>query len=217
MRDRIAILCMLLALALIGPLGSPPARRSMWTHPSRPTVLSATTRPTGPAAAGPPSPTGRWEAPRPPRAPRHRPAPEGSYREVLSPQRSGTAGNAIAFKGFSGETATLTGVDQPAILLKNLSWLIVEGLTVHGCAGVGRIEGSNDITIRNNRFAGATARGTTGGLKFVRSARNRILNNTFEEGNDSLVLQESDRNLVQGNAFTSARHSLLSIRAGITT
>lgn len=215
MRDRIAILCMLLALALIGPLGFA-ASATIHVDPSIAADCPVGYDPANRTCGGGTSIAyrtlgGAAAAARPGDTVLLR---EGSYREVLSPQRSGTAGNAIAFKGFPGETATLTGVDQPAILLKNLSWLIVEGLTVTDVPGWGRIEGSNDITIRNNRFAGATARGTTGGLKFVRSARNRILNNTFEEGNDSLVLQESDRNLVQGNAFTSARHSLLSIRCG---
>jgi len=138
----------------------------------------------------------------------------GAFHETLSPARSGAPDNSISFKGYPGETATLSGVNEPAILLKNLSWLVIEGLTVTDALGWGRVEGSNDIILRNNRFSRAIARGTTGGLKFVKSSRNIILNNTFDEGNDSLVLQESDRNVVQGNAFTSARHSLLSIRCG---
>ena len=138
----------------------------------------------------------------------------GAFHETLSPPRSGAFHNYISFKSYPGETAVLTGVNEPAIFLLNRSYLIIEGLVVTDVVGWGRVESSNNIIIRNNRFSGANARGTTGGLKFVKSSYNFIVNNTFEEGNDTLVLQESDRNVVDGNTFTKARHSLLSVRCG---
>ena len=138
----------------------------------------------------------------------------GNFQEILSPPQSGTPGNYITFKSFPGETATLSGVNNPAISLLNRSYLIIEALTVTDVLGWGRIESSSYNIFRNNRFARAAAHGTTGGLKFVKSTFNKVLNNTFDDGNDSLVLQESDRNLLQGNTFTKARHSLLSVRCG---
>ena len=48
----------------------------------------------------------------------------------------------------------------------------------------------------------------------MKSTANRVLGNTFDDGNDSVSIQESDRNLLQGNTFTKARHSLLSVRCG---
>lgn len=138
----------------------------------------------------------------------------GTFHETLSPPRSGEFHNYISFKGYPGETAMLSGVNEPAIFLVNRSYLIIEELTVTDVLGWGRVESSNDIIFRNNRFSMANARGTTGGLKFVKSRYNFIVNNTFDEGNDSLVLQESDRNVVKGNTFTKARHSLLSVRCG---
>jgi len=138
----------------------------------------------------------------------------GTFHEKLSPPRSGASDNVISFKSYPGETATFRGVMEPAIFVLNRSYLIIEGLTVTDVLGWGRIESSNNIVVQNNRFSGATAHGTTGGLKFVKSHSNFIINNSFDEGNDSLVLQESDRNLVAGNTFTKARHSLLSVRCG---
>jgi parallel beta-helix repeat protein len=138
----------------------------------------------------------------------------GNFQEILSPPQSGTPGNYITFKSFPGETATLSGVNNPAISLLNRSYLIIEALTVTDVLGWGRIERSSYNIFRNNRFARAAAHGTTGGLKFVKSTFNKVLNNSFDDGNDSLVLQESDRNLLQGNTFTKARHSLLSVRCG---
>jgi parallel beta-helix repeat protein len=138
----------------------------------------------------------------------------GNFQEALSPPQSGAPGDYITFKSFPGETATLSGVYGPAISLLNRSYLIIEALTVTDVLGWGRIESSSNNIFRNNRFARATAHGTTGGLKFVKSTFNKVLNNAFDDGNDSLVLQESDRNLLQGNTFTKARHSLLSVRCG---
>jgi len=138
----------------------------------------------------------------------------GAFHEALSPPRSGASDAYISFKSYPGETATLSGVNEPAIFLLNRSYLIIEELTVTDVLGWGRVESSNNVIFRNNRFSVANAHGTTGGLKFVKSRFNFILNNTFDEGHDSLVLQESDRNVVHGNTFTKARHSLLSVRCG---
>ena len=138
----------------------------------------------------------------------------GTYQEALIPPRSGAPANPITFRSYPGETATLSNIDEPAILLLNRSYLIVEGLTVTDVLGWGRVESSSYNIVRNNRFAGAIAHGTTGGLKFVKSHFNKVLDNKFDDGNDSLVLQESDRNLVQGNTFNKARHSLVSVRCG---
>ncbi len=114
-----------------------------------------------------------------------------------------------------GETVTFTGIpDEPALLLQGVSYIVVEGLVVTDVQGWGRLEGVTHAVVRNNRFAEAQARGTRGGLKLVRSHLNRILDNRFERGNDNVVIQESDRNVVAGNTFVWGRHSLLSIRCG---
>jgi parallel beta-helix repeat protein len=138
----------------------------------------------------------------------------GTFQETLTPPRSGAPNNYIAFKSYPGETPTLSGVNEPAIYLLSRSYLIIEGLSVSDVLGWGRIESSSYNIFRNNRFLRATAAGTTGGLKFVKSTANRVLGNTFDDGNDSVSIQESDRNLLQGNTFTKARHSLLSVRCG---
>lgn len=138
----------------------------------------------------------------------------GTYQERLAPPRSGSSNNYIIIKNYPGETATLSNVNLPAIFFLNNTYLIIEGLTVSDVLGWGRIENSHFNIIRNNRFLRATAHGTTGGLKFVKSTANSVLGNTFDDGNDSVSFQESDRNLLQGNTFTKARHSLLSVRCG---
>jgi parallel beta-helix repeat protein len=110
---------------------------------------------------------------------------------------------------------TLTGItDKPAILVRNASHIVIEGLVVRDVQGWGRLEDATHVVIRGNRFSEAQARGSRGGLKLVRSHLNQITGNRFERGTDSIVVQESDRNVISGNEFTFARHSLLSIRCG---
>jgi parallel beta-helix repeat protein len=138
----------------------------------------------------------------------------GSYNERLIPGRSGTEALPVIFTVAQGETATLTNLDEPAIFLKERSYVVVEGFTVTNVVGWARLEDSSYNTLRKNAFSRATASGTTGGVKLVRGGYNRIQENTLEDGNDSLVIQDSDRNVVQGNTFTRGRHSLLSLRCG---
>jgi hypothetical protein len=139
---------------------------------------------------------------------------EGTYGERLIPARSGTEAQPITWTAAPGETVTLTGADEPAIYLKGLSHIVIDGFTVTSVVGWARLEDSTDNVVVRNRFSKASATGTTGGVKLVRSHLNRILENSFEDGNDNVVLQESDRNVVQGNVFRLGRHSLLSLRCG---
>jgi Right handed beta helix region len=136
----------------------------------------------------------------------------GVFTTQLVPATSGARAALISFKAYPKETVTLTGIEAPAVLIRGRSYLVIEGLTVTDVVGWGRIEDSHNVTVRKNRFLKATARGTTGGLKLVRSRHIRIADNLFETGNDSVVIQDSHRNIVEGNTFTWARHSLLSVR-----
>jgi Right handed beta helix region len=136
----------------------------------------------------------------------------GTFTTQFAPSRSGARDAYITFKAYPNESVVLTRIEAPAILLRGVSYLAIEGLTVTDVVGWGRIEDSHNAVLRKNRFSNATARGTTGGLKLVRSRYIRIVDNRFETANDSIVIQESDRNVVEGNAFLWGRHSLLSVR-----
>jgi parallel beta-helix repeat protein len=138
----------------------------------------------------------------------------GTHSERLIPPRSGNAGAYITFQAYNAESATLSGISDVAIFLQNRSYLIIDGLRVDDVTGWARLEDSNNNIIRNCRFSRATSSGTTGGIKLVRSGHNRISGNTIEDGNDSIVIQESDRNLILDNVVTTARHSLFSLRCG---
>ena len=138
---------------------------------------------------------------------------DGTYREPLVPQNSGTADAPIVFKSAANESVVISDVDAPAIQIIARHYITVDGLTVKNVTGWARLQDSTHIVIQHTSFSHSTAPGTTGGLKVVRSSLNRIADNRFEDGNDDLLLQDSSNfNLVEGNTFAGAAHSLLSIR-----
>jgi parallel beta-helix repeat protein len=139
---------------------------------------------------------------------------EGVVRKQFAPAVSGVEGRPVSFMPYRGETVVFRDIEQPAWLLKGNVHLVLEGFLLERVLGWARLQDAHYNLIRNNRFRNAQARGTTGGLKLVDSHYNRIEGNRFERGNDSLVLQASDRNLVADNDFRWARHSLLSLRCG---
>jgi hypothetical protein len=139
---------------------------------------------------------------------------QGTFTTQFVPQTSGTSAANITFQVYSNETATLTNINDAAIYLLNRNYLVIDGFTVTNVLGWGRIENSSHNIIRNNQFLVATAGGTTGGLKFIQSHYNKVLNNTFTDGNDDMLLQQSDRNLILGNSFFKGRHTLLNISCG---
>lgn len=139
---------------------------------------------------------------------------EGAYHEPIAPVSSGAPAAPITFRNYAGEAVSLNGMDELAVRLINISHVVVQGIAVNDVLGWGRVENAHYNVISNNLFANAEARGTTGGLKLVKSHFNRVVSNRFERGNDSVVVQESDRNLIGGNVFRWARHSLVSVRCG---
>jgi hypothetical protein len=136
----------------------------------------------------------------------------GSYGQI-SPSVSGESNRPITIKSYAGETASISNLSTIALSITDRSNIIIDGLTVNNVVGFGRLEDSSNITIRNSNFSSASSSGTTGALKLVRSTHNSILNNSFQDGSDNMVLQDaSDYNKIIGNNFYIGSHSLLSIR-----
>lgn len=126
---------------------------------------------------------------------------------------SGKPGQPVEISGFAGEQVIITGLDGVALQIVDQSDLVIRDLQVNDVVGFGRIENSQRVWIDQVEFRGARSSGTTGALKFVRSTENRVSNSFFDGGSDLLILQDdSDRNLISGNNFGMARHSLISIR-----
>jgi hypothetical protein len=139
---------------------------------------------------------------------------EGSYSQI----RVGVSGQQdarVTVAAYGDDDVHVRDRNRVGVLIANQSYVTIRGLKVLNSIGFGRLEEATHITIEDNEFVSAIASGTTGALKLVRSSENRIINNSFNEGSDLLLLQDdSDRNLVEGNRFYSAGHSLISIRCG---
>lgn len=141
----------------------------------------------------------------------------GQYSEQLSPQTSGTAEAPIVFSAMGEEMVTISGLSDPALWLQDVSYVEVRGLLVSDVLGFGRLEDTVGVVVEGNEFREATSTGTTGGLKLVRATQTVLRDNAFIDANDSVVVQESERNLIVGNRFERARHSLLSVRCSDAT
>lgn len=137
---------------------------------------------------------------------------QGTYASRMEPTISGADGRRITIKSYPGETATLSG-SFVALWLINVSYLQIEGFTITNVSGFCRLLNAHNNILQNNTFNTTTGSGTTAGCKFIQSTRNRILNNTIDNGNDSVTLIDaSDRNLFSGNNFIRGGHSQLSFR-----
>lgn len=136
----------------------------------------------------------------------------GTYAERLAPRRSGAPGLPIAYRAFGGETPTISGATlDPAIDLSARDHIEIDGITVTDVVAWLRAENTHHTVVRHSTFLRATAPGTRAGLKYLRATFNQIRNNTLHDGNDNLMLIDSDRNVVEGNTLSRGRHALLAI------
>jgi hypothetical protein len=136
----------------------------------------------------------------------------GTYGQ-LSVQISGTPAEPIVIAGYLEEVARVSAPSAVGLWLIDKSDVTIKNLQVTNVLGFGRLEGATRIEIDSVDFSQAGASGTTGALKLVRSGENRVTNSSFRDGSDLLLLQDdSDLNVLQGNTFGRAAHSLISIR-----
>ncbi len=139
---------------------------------------------------------------------------EGDYDETLH-AASGAAGAPITYMRYGDEHPRIRGAElDPAIDLSNVRYAVIDGLAVADVVGWVRAENAQHVVIRNSTFRGATASGSRAGLKFIHANDNRILDNVIDDGNDNVLLIDSNRNLVAGNRITGAGHALWTILCG---
>lgn len=136
---------------------------------------------------------------------------EGVYGSLNVPV-SGTPAAPIEIRGMRGESVTISA-PEVALRLIDRANVVIADMAVSDVEGFGRLENATAISIENIDFHKAAASGTTGALKLVRSSLNRVVDSSFDDGSDLLLLQDdSNHNLLAGNRFGSASHSLISIR-----
>lgn len=138
----------------------------------------------------------------------------GTYGQLNVP-RSGIVGKPITIRAYPGEIPVISGLaSSVALWLEGRSYIVIDGLGVKSCMGFGHVYSCDHIVIQNCTFDTSTGTGTSSGLKFDESRYCKVMNSTFiSGGGDTLLLQDnSNFNLIQGNSFQDAGHSLISIR-----
>jgi hypothetical protein len=153
----------------------------------------------------------------------------GEYRDQIAPTRSGTSERYIIYRGYGQEPPVITGSPgRIAIMLDNRSYVRITGIVVDGKGvyrksnldGWIRAEQSDHIIIQDSSFK--NAKGWTA-ADFDGSHYSKILNNRFDTvgtnfdpnhkgdpmAGDMLTLHCADHNLIEGNYFTRAGHSLM--------
>ena len=137
----------------------------------------------------------------------------GSYGQV-APPTSGQPGSPVTIRNHPGEIALVENLTSlVAIWMEGLSYVTIQGLEIDTVRGFGHLYDCHHIVISGCRFE-TSGVGTTGAMKLARTTYSRIVSNSFaDSGGDQMVLQDvSDHNLIAGNSFFSGYHSLLSIR-----
>lgn len=136
----------------------------------------------------------------------------GRYGQ-LNVEVSGAPGNPITIRAYLDESVTISDPRSIGLRIINQQHLLIADMVVERVIGFGRLENATAITVDNIDFRVAGASGTTGSLKLVLSSHNRVMNSSFDDGSDLLLLQDdSNFNVLQGNRFGRASHSLISIR-----
>jgi len=151
----------------------------------------------------------------------------GRYKQVLHLTKSGTAQAHIGFSAYHNEQVFITGVNSQdqgeqygAIWLDEVSYNVINGLTVEKSIGFGRFINAHYNLFSNNYFNGSTlyndGKGASkrGGLYIAFSHHNSIVNNHLHKGTDLLTLVHSNYNLVEGNELSLAGHDLWNIKCG---
>lgn len=139
---------------------------------------------------------------------------QGNYGQ-LNILQSGLQSNPIVISGYQTESVEISGSSFVGLWVIGRNDVVIRNLSVRGVEGFGRLEDSTRITVDGVDFANAGASGTTGSLKFVRTTESTVINSSFDNGSDLLLLQDdSDRNRILFSDFGSAAHSLISIRCG---
>ncbi|MFC1654926.1 right-handed parallel beta-helix repeat-containing protein [Myxococcota bacterium] len=143
---------------------------------------------------------------------------EGTYSEALIPQISGEPGRPVTWRNYGTETVTISNASlSPAVDISGRSCLVIEGLVVTDVRRWLHALDSHHNIIRDNTFRRALDSGGSSktGIFLQEATFNRVLDNTIEDSTqDNLSLIKSDRNLVAGNTFRMAAHTLWTIKCG---
>lgn len=145
--------------------------------------------------------------------------------DILWPKHSGTGSSPIVFRAYDNESVVLgdasenypaddeLSIARAVVTLKDVSHIIIEGLTFRKVAGWIFARGCDHITFRNCVFEDAL-HGAKGTAHFIECHDCRLINCAFRRSSfDSVAIEKCERMLIENCTFNSAAHALLAIRA----
>lgn len=143
---------------------------------------------------------------------------QGTYRETIKPQRSGTAGNYITYTSYPNEEATIDGAYDGADL-RNKSYIILDGLNITNAGHYWvNMEGNSTYNIIRNSYM-SRADGWGGILLRDGANYNKIQNNTLVAvcsggaggPHDTIMVWNSHHNLIEDNNVDKGTHVAINI------
>ncbi len=135
---------------------------------------------------------------------------DGNYQTSIAPASNGSANAPITYRAQTKHKATLSNWKNgdPAVLLTNRSYIVVEGIRSESVnRWIYAIGGQHHITIRDCYFR--DARGWESARFRGSGDRITITGCHFERGSDSLHIREGSYHLVENNSFVDASHTSL--------
>ncbi|HET6427737.1 MAG TPA: tandem-95 repeat protein, partial [Phycisphaerae bacterium] len=141
----------------------------------------------------------------------------GTYtNQRLAPAHSGGPGRTITFAAYGDEEVTITGASlDPAIEISGRSYIAIRGIHVVDVYQWLWARDSHYNIIEGCLFDHTNGAGSKSGLFFQAATYNQVLNNEILNcASDSLALHNADRNLIEGNTFIDAGHTLWTIKGG---
>ncbi len=153
----------------------------------------------------------------------------GIYGTGISPTNSGTASDRILFKGYAGETATIS-CNATAINARGKIYLTFDGLNASGNKVFADLRSASNVWLINSTLINSSD--STGGwpvgiLMYTNSRYNRIMNCTvgnsgYMTSNDDIgglinigswedSTDSSGYNLLEGNTFFHGGHHIMEI------
>jgi len=136
---------------------------------------------------------------------------EGTYREMLAPENSGSEGSPITFTAFPGETAILDGegVEIPydpnwggLVEINGRSWIVVSGLQVINSASAGIFlwNSCDNVVVENNHTVSTYTSGIgVWGCTNVSVRGNEVELAVTEGSNECISISGTDVFEVSGN------------------
>jgi len=141
----------------------------------------------------------------------------GTYNERIMPWADGTASQPIRYLRYGNDDVLISGNVEPAMWIEK-DYIVVDGIRTDNVNKHCWIQYCSHVTIQNCHFGTVTSSGgSRSGVYLYDAEHCKILGNTVENagsvGGDSICLELSNYNVIEGNSVTQGGHACFANRA----